>query len=371
MSAQQELYHHEEEHVVYDQERAHAQEENGLRLGYDPNADVEVEVDVEVDQPGLSSFSLIDELVPIIGQRCVDALRKHGLNTMEEVIQHNDKTIIGLGIPENKLKAVKEMACKNSGFKSANAVLEERKKMINISTGSNAVDTILSGGVETGSITEVYGEFNTGKTQFCHTLCVTAQIARGLGGAEGRVLYIDSEGTFRPERIVQICDSRGFDSEVVLDNIQVAVAKSSDHQMDLLSNASEFFVKDRYSLLIVDSCTSLLRAEYTGRGNLSERQTALQKMLRQLHILAQTYNVAVVLTNQVVSDIGGAALMGGGGDNKKPIGGNIMGHAATTRLQFRKGKGGSKVVKIVDSPMLAENEAQFKITEAGVTDTDQ
>lgn len=364
MSAQQELY--EEQHEQYNPQLEQAQQQNGIQLGYDPT-DTIVEVEAE---PAQSSFSPLDSYANLIGERTVELLRKHGLNTVEEVLQHNDKTLIGLGLTEVKLKAVKDLGSKSNGFKSANAVLEERKKMIAISTGCNAVDTILSGGIETGSITEIYGEFNTGKTQFCHTLCVTAQTARGLGGAEGRVLYIDSEGTFRPERIVQICDSRGFDSETALDNIQVAVAKSSDHQMELLSNASEFFVKDRYSLLIVDSCTSLLRAEYTGRGNLSERQAALQKMLRQLHILAQTYNVAVVLTNQVVSDIGGAALMGGG-DTKKPIGGNIMGHAATTRLQFRKAKGGTKTVKIVDSPMLAENEAQFKITEAGVTDTDQ
>eukprot|EP00461_Guttulinopsis_vulgaris_P001473 UN01473 len=126
---------------------------------------------------------------------------------------------------------------------------------------------------------------------------------------------------------------------------------------------------DRYALLIVDSCTALFRAEYSGRGSLSDRQVNLQKFLRQLAILAQTYSVAVLITNQVVADVGAGGLMGGG-DVKKPIGGNILAHASTTRLQFRKGKGAARVAKIVDSPMLAEGEAQFKIAFAGLVDND-
>jgi DNA repair protein RAD51 len=275
-----------------------------------------------------------------------------------------------MGISEQKIARIRQFSFQlsSSRFVSSRQLLSQRQKISLISTGAAELDGLLCGGIEPGAITELYGEFNTGKTQFCHTVACRAQLPRTRGGAEGRVLYIDTEGTFRPERIVDISNSLGIVSEECLDNIQVARAVSSEHQRELLKQAGELMAHDRYALIIVDSVTSLFRTDFNGRGQLADRQQRLGSFLRDLHSLATTYNVAVVITNQVVSDIAGAAMSNNGADNKKPIGGNILAHASTTRLQLKKGKGSTKQAKIVDSPLLPEGEAVFAICRGGLCD---
>jgi DNA repair protein RAD51 len=186
------------------------------------------------------------------------------------------------------------------------------------------------------------------------------------GGAEGKALYIDTEGTFRPSRLVQIAERFGLNPDDVLDNVAFARAYNSDHQMTLLEQACAMLSESRYALVVVDSATALYRTDYTGRGELAERQMKLAQFLRRLQRIADEFGVAVVLTNQVVATVDGGALSFG--PQFKPIGGHIVAHASTVRLQLRKGRAENRIVKVYDSPTLPEAEASFAISEQGVVD---
>jgi DNA repair protein RAD51 len=185
------------------------------------------------------------------------------------------------------------------------------------------------------------------------------------GGGEGKALFIDTEGTFRPERLLAVAERYGLSGEDVLDNVAYARAYNSDHQNRLLDQASAMMAESRFALLIVDSATALYRTDYSGRGELAERQMKLAQFLRKLMRLADEFGVAVVITNQVVAQVDGASMFA---DPKKPIGGNIIAHASTTRLYLRKGRGEQRICKIYDSPSLPESEATFAITAAGIAD---
>ncbi|KAL0603041.1 DNA repair protein RAD51-like protein 1, partial [Plecturocebus cupreus] len=183
------------------------------------------------------------------------------------------------------------------------------------------------------------------------------------GGGEGKAMYIDTEGTFRPERLLAVAERYGLSGSDVLDNVAYARAFNTDHQTQLLYQASAMMVESRYALLIVDSATALYRTDYSGRGELSARQMHLARFLRMLLRLADEFGVAVVITNQVVAQVDGAAMFAA--DPKKPIGGNIIAHASTTRLYLRKGRGETRICKIYDSPCLPEAEAMFAINADG------
>lgn len=146
--------------------------------------------------------------------------------------------------------------------------MNKREKIRRITTGSKKLDALLQGGVESMSITEVFGEFRTGKTQLSHTLCVAAQMSSEVGGGDGKVAFIDTENTFRPERIKSIAERFGMDPEQVLDNIIVARAYTVDHLNQLLMFAAAKMFEDNYALLIVDSIMAPFRVDYSGRGEL-------------------------------------------------------------------------------------------------------
>lgn len=250
-------------------------------------------------------------------------------------------------------------------FTTSNLFILSHRSLVTLTTGSVELDKLLEGGVETGSITEVFGEFRTGKTQLCHTLCVTCQMAVTEGGAEGKAIYIDTEGTFRPKRLQAIAERFGLDPSVALENVAYARAHNSEHQMELLKLAAAIMSQDRYALIVVDSATALFRTDYTGRGELSERQMQMAQFLRQLTRLAEEFGVAVFITNQVVANPDGMSFAK---DSTKPIGGNIMAHASTTRLRLRKGRGDNRICTVFDSPTLPEADAQFAVGPAGVCD---
>ena len=272
------------------------------------------------------------------------------------------------GITEAKVEKLYEIAQKieAQGFKSGMAIFEQRKNIKRISTGSHQFDQLLQGGVESMSITEAFGEFRTGKTQLSHTLCVTAQLPRAQGGGQGKVLFIDTENTFRPERIKAIAERYDLDPEQVLSNIMVGRAFTVDALINLLMQGASVMVEDCFSLLIVDSIMAPFRVDYSGRGELAERQQCLAKVLSKLQKISEQFNVAVFLTNQVTADPGGGMTYAV--DPKKPVGGNILAHASTTRLFLRKGKGDQRVCKIYDSPTIPESECLFQLSEGGVTD---
>jgi len=219
-------------------------------------------------------------------------------------------------------------------------------------------------GIESKAMTEAYGAFGSGKTQLGLTLAVNVQLPKDKGGANGKSVYIDTEGTFRPDRIRQIAEAIGANPEKVLKNIIVARAFNSDHQILLLDKITELIKNgENIKLVIIDSLTAHFRAEFSGRGQLADRQQKLNKYLHQLIKLAEQHNLAVYVTNQVMAN---PAMMFG--DPTTAIGGHIVGHASTFRLYLRRGKAGSRVAKMIDSPNLPENEAVFMLTEAGIRD---
>ncbi|KAJ1482960.1 DNA repair protein-like protein RAD51-like protein A [Baffinella frigidus] len=291
-----------------------------------------------------------------------------GFHTAESIAHATTAVLLKVkGLGDTKVLKLKEAAAKlvPMGFTTAFEYHKQRQEIIQIHTGSKELDKLLAGGIETGSLTELFGEFRTGKTQICHQLCVTCQLPLESGGAEGKALYIDTEGTFRPERLVKIAERYGLDGEDVLSNVAYARAYNSEHQMTLLRQAAGMMADARYALVVVDSATALYRTDYTGRGELANRQQHLGLFLRALQRLADEFGVAVVVTNQVVAQVDGMSF---NPDPKKPIGGNIMAHASTTRLSLKKGKGDSRVCKIYDSPSLPEGEAQYSIKEDGIGD---
>jgi len=249
------------------------------------------------------------------------------------------------------------------GFTNAKDLLKVRTKLEKISTGSNSLDTLLAGGIETSSLTEISGEFRTGKTQICFQLCVTTAMPKSLGGLESGVIFIDTEGTFRPERIVQICNKFNAPAEEVLGRINVGRAYNSDHQMVLVLESPRLIKEGNVKLMIIDSLTSHFRAEFAGRNSLLERQQKLNKFLHQLLRLAEVYEIAVVATNQVLSkpDV----LYG---ETVFPIGGNIVAHSCTTRIFLRKSKGDKRIARVIDSPHIPEIETVFMIGQDGILD---
>ena len=226
------------------------------------------------------------------------------------------------GISEAKADKLIAEACKMvpMGFTTATEYHARRSEMICLTTGSKQLDALLGGGIETGSITEIFGEFRTGKSQICHTLAVTCQLPFDMGGGEGKCVYIDTESTFRPIRTLTVSDRYGLKGSEVMDNIAYARAYNADHQMQLLQEATQMMTQSRFSLLIVDSATSLYRTDFSGRGELNARQMHLARFMRQLQRIADEFGVAVVITNQVVAQVDGGAAMFNP-DPKKPIGG--------------------------------------------------
>ncbi|XP_030855225.1 DNA repair protein RAD51 homolog 1 [Strongylocentrotus purpuratus] len=304
-----------------------------------------------------------------ISSNDVKKLEEAGMHTVESVAYSTKKELCAVkGISEAKADKILTEAQKlvPMGFTTATQFHQQRSEIIQVTTGSKELDKLLQGGIETGSITEIFGEFRTGKTQLCHTMAVTCQLPIDNGGGEGKCLYIDTEGTFRPERLIAVADRYNLSGSDVLDNVAYARAHNSDHQSQLLLQASAMMAESRYALLIVDSATALYRTDYSGRGELASRQMHLGRFLRTLLRLADEYGVAVVITNQVVAQVDGAAMFTS--DPKKPIGGHIMAHASTTRLYLRKGRGETRICKIYDSPCLPEAEAMFAINPDGVGD---
>lgn len=305
----------------------------------------------------------------------VKKLTDGGIATAGAVLQTSVRRLLQIkGLSEAKVDKIREAAkklCATSGqFRSAGEALAKRSQVIKISTGSKELDSLLGGGVETGSITEVFGEFRTGKTQLCHTLAVTTQLQRDAGGGEGTVLVVDTEGSFRVERCAEIAEKR-FDLDVhaVLDNIRIARAFTVDQQFDLNYAIAGMIAEDDAPcrLIIVDSVMNLFRTDYIGRGELAERQQRLNQYLAQLKNIAEEYNVAVLLTNQVTANPDSSMFSG---DSKKPIGGHVLAHASTTRLYLRKGKAEQRIAKLYDSPSLPEAEATFALAEGGVVEAD-
>ena len=275
----------------------------------------------------------------------------------------SDTAGVSTAVARKAIQAARNML--DLGFVEGTEFAKRRENISYITTGSKEFDNLLGGrGLESRAITEAFGAYGSGKTQLGSTLAVNVQLPVDKGGANGKCVFIDTEGTFRPARIKQIAEKIGANSEKVLKNIFVARAFNSDHQILLLEKITEMIkAGEPIKLLIIDSLTAHFRSEFAGRGQLADRQQKLNRYMHDLMKLAETHNLAVYVTNQVMAN---PAQMFG--DPTTAIGGNIVGHASTYRIYLRRGKQGSRVAKLIDSPNLPDNECVFWVTDKGVGD---
>ena len=275
----------------------------------------------------------------------------------------SDVAEIGEATASKIIQAARKSADVGS-FETGIALLERRSRIGYISTGSNNFNELMGGkGFESQSITEFFGEFGSGKTQIVHQMCVNVQLPQEKGGLNGHVFYIDTENTFRPDRIKQMAEAYDLNPDEVLGNIHVARAYNSSHQMLLAEKVNELSKEFPARLLIVDSLTSHFRAEFVGRGALADRQQKLNKHMHDLLRWGDLNNGIVLVTNQVSSKPDAFF-----GDPTRPIGGHIVGHTATFRIYLRKSKGSKRIARLIDSPHLPEGEAVFSVTEQGIRD---
>lgn len=313
----------------------------------------------------ISTNGTLEDL-PGVGPSIAEKLCEGGFNSYESISVASTKEIsaatsIGEATAQKIIIAARSKL--NIGFMTAEKLFDQRKNINRLTTGSEKLDGMLGGGFETRSIAEVFGEFRTGKTQIALQLCVTVQLPLDQGGLEGGALYIDSEGTFRPERLLQIATKYNLDGNEVLRNVFYARAYNSDHQIVIVDSSPKLIQENNVKLIIVDSVMSHFRAEYIGRGTLSERQQKLNKFIHKLLQIAEAYNILVFITNQVMASPGVFF-----GDPTRPVGGHVLAHSSTYRIYLRKSKGIKRVARLIDSPCLPEGEAIFEITDTGIED---
>ncbi len=306
------------------------------------------------------------EDLPGVGPKVAEKLREVGFDDLMSIAASSSGELANAaGVGEITAAKIIEAARDSleMGFDTAEKLKEKRKTVGVITTGSKALDDLLGGGVETQAMTEAYGAFGSGKSQLGFQLLVNVQLPTEKGGLNGKAMMIDCENTFRPVRIEQMAKGLGLDQQKALKNILVARAHNSDHQMLLAEKAADLIEKNGVRLIVVDGLMSNFRADYTGRGTLSERQQKLNRHLHQLLRLTEIHNIAVYVTNQVMArpDM----LFG---DPTAPIGGHILGHASTVRFYLRKSKEDKRIARLIDSPHLPEGEAVFKVTSDGVKD---
>jgi len=309
------------------------------------------------------------EDLPGVGPSTAQKLRELGFHTVESLAMATVRELEPAGISEKKALAIISAARSSIGvsFIRADELLKMRQSVLRLTSGSKALDKLLDGGLETQTITEFYGEYGSGKSQICHQLCVNVQLPPERGGLNGAALYIDTENTFRTERIVQMARHLGLDPQQVVKNIIYAEAYTSDHQMFLLENADEVIKENNVKLIIIDSLTAHFRSEYLGREMLATRQQKLNKHMHKLIRLARAFNAVAVVTNQVMAKPDVYF-----GDAIHPIGGHIVGHTSHTRIYLRRASHGPvRIARLVSSPYLPEGEEIFKITENGIEDVSE
>ena len=305
--------------------------------------------------------------LPGVGDATLKKLKDAGILSIRTLaMMPKAKLMDDAGIGEKTADKLIKLAqdIEKMTFLSADTIWEKRKSLKKLTSGSQNLDDLLGGGFETGAVTEIFGEYRTGKTQIVHQLCVNVQLTNEQGGLEGNALYIDTEGTFRPERIIQMADARDLDYNQILKNITVGRAYNSDHQILLTRDASKIIEERNIKLIIVDSLISHFRSEYIGRGTLASRQQILNSHIHDLLRLTESYDeMAVVVTNQVSAKPDVFY-----GNPITHTGGHIVAHGATIRVFLRKGKAEQRIAKVIDAPHLPEQDTVFSITEDGITD---
>jgi len=334
-----------------------------------PSRKVKPDEEEEPETGKKLQYSDIED-IPGVGPATVAKLREIGYSTVESLATASVHELVKSGMSDKVASRIISQARQGVDveFVSGLEMLERRKSVARITTSSKALDELLGGGIETMTITEFYGEYGTGKSQVCHQLGVNVQLPPEKGGLDGSCLYIDTENSFRPERITTMATHLGLDPEAVLNRIVVAEAYNSDHQILILERADEVIKSNGVKLLIVDSLTSHFRSEYLGRDTLVVRQQKLNSHLHKLERLCMAFNLSALVTNQVMSRPDEFFGMGA-----YPVGGHILGHRSHSRIFIRKAAGGrgNRVARLVVSVDRPEGEALFRIGETGVSDAEE
>jgi DNA repair protein RadA len=327
---------------------------------------------------------VIIEDIPDLTSETLERLRKLNINSVYQLAVQTPSELASWindaqfdvesasSLIRNARKILTENEVLSKEFSTGDDLLEKRNKISRYTTGSKKFDNFLNGGFETQAITEIAGEFGSGKSQICHSLCVAAnKLAENsrLGDIDKdkqpmaeTIIFIDTEATFRADRVYQIAEQNGFDPLTILQKIYHCKIFNSEELESLINNLDKFIEQYNTKLVIIDSIISLHRAEFSGRETLAERQQRLGKMLNKLRRYADIYNIAVVITNQVVSYTDNPQF---GTDYIKPAGGNIMGHNSTYRI-FLKRSGKNRVATMFDSPYHPNHQIKFMISDDGI-----
>ena len=328
---------------------------------------------MEDDDTNLKSTLTLDTIEEI-GPATRDRLEEAGIKSIKDLVVRGPVDVAestGMEMEKsvqlcNKARIrLEELGIIDKSFVTATKLYDKRKQEERISTGSKNLDDLFEGGIETRAVTEIYGEYGTGKTQICHTLCLMVQQKKSKNRLNHRALYIDTENTFRPERIVSIALARNLDPFKALENIIVGKAYNSAHQELIIEQTGPIIDANNVKLLIVDSAVAHYRSEFLGRATLSERQQRLNKFMHMLLRIAETYDIAILATNQIQSSPD--AIFG---DPFKPTGGHVVAHTSTYRVYLKR-SGKNRIARMVDSPYHPEREVLFTLTEQGVTDPDE
>lgn len=321
---------------------------------------------------GGQNYSIDLDTLEEIGPATKDRLLVAGFKSIKDLVVRGPVDVsdaTGMEIEKtailcNKARTIlEELGILDKSFVTATKLYDKRRSAERISTGSGNLDDLFGGiGVETKAITEIYGEYGAGKTQICHTLSVMVSKDKSEGGLNAKALYIDTENTFRPERIVSISEARNFDPASSLENIIVAKAYNSAHQELLIEQTGPIIDANDVKLVVVDSAVAHYRAEFLGRATLSERQQRLNKLMHMLIRIAETYGVAVIATNQIQSTPD--AIFG---ETYRPTGGHVIAHTSTYRVYLKRA-GKNRIARMVDSPYHPEREVLFSLSDKGVAD---
>ena len=321
-----------------------------------------------VEEAPKKTYASLEE-IPGLGHSTANKLRELGFNTVESLAMATVRELIQAGIGERRAFEIIDAARSSSSlsFIRVDELVEKRQNVLRLTTGSKKIDALLGKGIETQSITEFYGEYGSGKSQIAHQLCVNVQLPLEKGGLDGGALYIDTENTFRTERIAPMAQHVGLDPDAAFKRIILAEAYTSDHQIFLLENADKIIKENNVRLIIVDSLTAHFRSEYIGRENLAERQQKLNQHMHKLIRLARAFNAVALVTNQVMASPDVFFE-----ESVRPVGGHIVAHTSHTRIFLRKAKRGPvRIARLVSSPYLPEGECLFKITENGIEDVEE
>ena len=312
-------------------------------------------------------ITTVEEL-PGVGSATAEKLKESGFSDLMSIAVSSPSVLaeaagVGGAVARKIINTARNSL--DMGFESGEELLKRAERIERITTGSKELDRLLGGGIETGTITEAHGSYASGKSQIGYQLTINVQLPKDKGGLNGGVVFLDTESTFRVQRIKEIAESAGLDYTNVLKNIKVVKCFNSDHQMLVAEKINDLITKEKFpvKLVVVDSLMNLFRSEYIGRSTLADRQQKLNKHLHVLQKLADMHNVAIYVTNQVMTKPDTFF-----GDPTEAVGGNIMGHGCNIRVYLRKGKKGTRVAKLVDSSYLPPMEIIFTITESGIVD---